>query len=177
MKENYWVWPAGTIPPDYCDHLIRTFDPQVAPATVDDSKVDETVRISQTCFINDIDVTSLMLDFSITANRNGFGVDTSPYIECQFTKYDGNRAEFYDWHMDAAVKGKLAFNRKISCVALLSDPKDFTGGEFEMHSIGEIPLEKGSVIAFPSFMVHRVKPVTSGTRFSLVSWQEGVDWR
>jgi predicted 2-oxoglutarate/Fe(II)-dependent dioxygenase YbiX len=32
---------------------------------------------------------------------------------------------------------------------------------------------KGTVTVFPSFVWHRVKPVTSGTRYSLVNWHQG----
>ena len=34
-------------------------------------------------------------------------------------------------------------------------------------------LPKGSLVVFPSFVWHRVKPVTSGTRYSLVIWNLG----
>jgi PKHD-type hydroxylase len=38
-------------------------------------------------------------------------------------------------------------------------------------------LSKGSIIVFPSFVWHRVKPVTSGTRYSLVVWHLGRPFR
>ena len=36
---------------------------------------------------------------------------------------------------------------------------------------------RGSIVVFPSFVWHRVKPVTSGTRYSLVIWNLGYPWR
>ena len=41
-------------------------------------------------------------------------------------------------------------------------------------TLEEIPrLEEGSIIVFPSFVEHRVTPVTEGIRYSLVSWFVG----
>ena len=38
-------------------------------------------------------------------------------------------------------------------------------------------LPKGSIIVFPSFVWHRVKPVTKGTRYSLVMWNLGYPFK
>jgi PKHD-type hydroxylase len=46
----------------------------------------------------------------------------------------------------------------------------------EIKKITEI-REKGSVIVFPSFIWHRVTPVTAGTRYSLVNWNLGFPFR
>jgi PKHD-type hydroxylase len=63
----------------------------------------------------------------------------------------------------------------------LSDPSDYEGGRFEFdNTLPQLPDEafkKGSVIVFPSFHKHRVTPVTSGIRHSLVTWVEGPHWR
>ena len=37
--------------------------------------------------------------------------------------------------------------------------------------------KKGTVLVFPSFMRHKVEPVTKGIRKSLVAWIEGPHWR
>jgi len=72
----------------------------------------------------------------------------------------------------------------------LSDPKDYEGGELEFaipevdkgkltyttFSLPEI-LPKGSIVVFPSFVWHRVKPVTKGTRYSLVMWNLGYPFK
>ena len=67
-------------------------------------------------------------------------------------------------------------------VCQLSDPSDYKGGELEfsfptpenrnISSIKEI-ITQGSIVVFPSFIWHRVKPVTEGTRYSLVIWSIG----
>jgi len=56
------------------------------------------------------------------------------------------------------------------------------GGKFEFDIAGEIISpegfeKKGSIIAFPSFLKHRVTNVTKGTRNSIVSWIQGPHFR
>jgi PKHD-type hydroxylase len=60
--------------------------------------------------------------------------------------------------------------RKVSTVCLLNDPSEFEGGEFELEGDRVFKMKQGSVISFPSFLRHRVKPVTSGNRMSAVCW-------
>ena len=61
---------------------------------------------------------------------------------------------------------------------LLNDPSEFTGGDFEILEEGrKIPLNKGDAVFFASFLVHRVKPVTSGVRKSLVQWFTGSPFK
>ena len=70
----------------------------------------------------------------------------------------------------------------------LSDPKDYEGGEFEFkmqddkngdgyNKICDEIIPKGSIVVFPSFIYHRVKPVTKGNRYSLVVWNCGKLWK
>jgi PKHD-type hydroxylase len=112
---------------------------------------------------------------------------------CQFTKYKLN--QFYDWHCDSWGKpydskdlnyhGKI---RKLSVTCSLSDPKDYKGGELEFDfrnsdngkksiKICKEIMERGSIVVFPSFVWHRVKPVTKGTRYSLVIWNIGSPFK
>jgi PKHD-type hydroxylase len=116
----------------------------------------------------------------------------------QFTKY--GVGQYYGWHCDSWNKpydnpnnlnehGKI---RKLSVVVSLSNPEEYDGGnlEFDMrnHKDWERDKEKsiyecheirpkGSIVVFPSFVWHRVKPVTKGTRYSLVIWNLGLPWR
>ena len=107
----------------------------------------------------------------------------------QFTQY--GKHDFYNWHVDGHTdsygegphKGKI---RKLSSILLLSEPgKDFEGGEFEIDfdSCGGkgkkivTELKKGTFIVFPSFVKHRVKPVTKGIRHSMVLWHLGLPWK
>ena len=82
--------------------------------------------------------------------------------------------------------------RKLSMTCQLTDGSEYKGGELEFDFRNYDPhmrdeskhriqckeiLPKGSIIVFPSFVWHRVKPVTSGTRYSLVVWHLGGPFR
>jgi predicted 2-oxoglutarate/Fe(II)-dependent dioxygenase YbiX len=111
-------------------------------------------------------------------NRRFFCVDIYG-IEgnIQLARYDSSEQGFYDWHTDFA---DLAPLRKISVSIQLSRPEDYEGGDLELLFKSQ-PVKairtRGSLIAFPSFAVHRVTPVTRGTRWSLVAWIVGTRWR
>lgn len=85
-----------------------------------------------------------------------------------------------DWHMDI---GAYAVNkRKLAMTVQLSDPRDYDGGDFEIWFGGSeeptlVPREKGDVIVFPAFCMHRVKPTTRGERRCLVFWTGGRPYR
>ena len=70
--------------------------------------------------------------------------------------------------------------RKLTSVLQLDGPEDYEGGTLELlpcGSIREIEKKKGYMVTFPSFVLHRVTPVESGIRRTLVAWFTGPDWR
>ena len=62
---------------------------------------------------------------------------------------------------------------------------DYEGGELEFkiltpmgtEQISTVKGKKGDVIVFPSYLLHRVKPVTKGTRYSVVAWFGGPPFK
>ena len=110
-------------------------------------------------------------------NLNHFGFDGVRLTEpAQFTEYP--KGGFYDWHMDLNAFGQDGQNpiRKISMTLLLSDPKDFTGGDLMFSEMGDnkpLPLKQGQAIFFASFLRHKVAPVKKGIRRSMVMWFGG----
>ena len=116
------------------------------------------------------------------ANRNAFGFDINYLADVQYTIYKGTDEGFYNWHYDTFWAGENTYDRKISAIIQLSDPADYEGGEFLLESQYEQPnsidlKQRGTVLCFPSFLRHTVKPVTKGTRKSLVAWIEGPKFR
>jgi PKHD-type hydroxylase len=96
----------------------------------------------------------------------------------QYTVYEGAQGGYYGWHVD---RGETLYEpRKISLSLQLSDPADYQGGDLVMEA-GDGPQRaekaRGALIAFPSFVLHRVVPVTSGIRKSLVIWVAGPEFR
>jgi PKHD-type hydroxylase len=120
------------------------------------------------------------------ANRR-YGFDLTGFDEdLQFTIYDEPGA-FYSWHQDG-LDGRVG-RRKLSMVLQLSDPADYEGGQLQMFDLYEDAdaeelddferqsSARGSVVVFPSFEYHRVLPIRSGTRLSLVTWVSGPPFR
>ncbi len=112
------------------------------------------------------------------ANRNAFNVRVENYADLQYTEYHASEEGHYDWHTDVFWGETKPFDRKLSITVQLSDPTDYEGGDFEFSEV-ETPAnskQKGTVLIFPSYLSHRVLPITSGVRRSLVAWFEGPRW-
>ena len=86
---------------------------------------------------------------------------------------------FYDWHIDQHPKVMNGVVRKISMSLFLNE--DYEGGEFDLEiykpesnpRYETFRLKKGDAIFFNSTTWHRVRPVTSGVRKSIVAWFTG----
>jgi PKHD-type hydroxylase len=157
-----------------------------------DIKELKKTRDSNVSFLNENWIFRELQSFFNIANRNsGWNFQYDFTENCQFTVY--NKKQHYAWHADGfphpypqdhiyeGFRGKI---RKLSLVCQLSDKKEYKGGnlEFDFRNTesGKPNIVKciefmprGSVIVFPSFIYHRVTPVTNGTRYSLVAWNLG----
>jgi PKHD-type hydroxylase len=116
-------------------------------------------------------------ELAMIANRDVFNFKLSHMPEqIQYTEYYGTNKGHYDWHMDIGTQGFMKF-RKISVTVQLSGPEEYEGGDLQLWTGGQYPMTapkgKGNVVIFPSFMMHRVTPVSSGTRKSFVLWLGG----
>ena len=115
------------------------------------------------------------------ANRELWGFHMIGYAEWQLTRYDGGEGGHYHGHIDCDLGRGLPSCRKISAVLNLSNPDSYTDGNLTLEHVGNPHREdlrrQGSLIVFPSFVGHAVSPVSSGTRWSLVTWHWGPTWR
>ena len=203
MNLEYYYWYfQSVIPPKICDDIIEYgksqqeqialtggYDPE--KVSEDDIKDVSKKRKSNIVWMNDRWINNEIHPYIHTANKNaGWNFQWDFSESCQFTKYKLD--QFYDWHCDSWSKpynrpeepdrhGKI---RKLSVTISLSDENDYEGGDFEFDfrnddkgsnqpQLCKEIRPKGSVVVFPSFVWHRVKPVTSGTRYSLVIWNLG----
>lgn len=120
-------------------------------------------------------------------SRNYFGYDvfTNGCEGLQYTTYEyknGSKVQdHYGWHMDCDVIGPEKTDRKVSFSLQLSDPEDYDGCELDFmdwsNARKEDMLRKGTAILFPSFLYHRVTPITRGKRTALVGWIRGPKLR
>ena len=151
-------------------------------------------RDSSVVWFNDLWIYKEIQPYVSIANKNaGWNFIWDWSESCQFTKY--KKGQYYDWHCDSwnkpyvkegPSKGRI---RKLSVTLSLSDPKTYRGGElefdFKQHDPDKKPqprickeiLPLGSLVIFPSFVWHRVKPVTKGVRHSLVMWNLGFPFQ
>jgi len=165
------------------------------PLSDEDLKDLKKKRDSNIVWLNDRWIYKEIQPYIHQANRlAGWNFDWDFSESCQFTKYKLN--QFYDWHCDswetpyANKDNKETFGkiRKLSVTCSLSAPEDYEGGELEfdfrnmdpdkqsVRKCAEIK-QRGSIVVFPSHVWHRVKPVTKGTRYSLVIWNLGYPFR
>jgi PKHD-type hydroxylase len=113
------------------------------------------------------------------ANQSAeWGYSMGALQNIQLSRYKSTNEGHYDWHMDASAP-QNGVQRKLSCVILLNDPSEFEGGvlQFEGMEDQNVLDKQGSIIVFPSFVRHRVTPVTKGVRYTAVAWAEGPSFR
>ena len=108
----------------------------------------------------------------LKTNEQFYNFDLFSFGESlQFSEYGVGQK--YDYHIDKSYRGVI---RKLSISLQLSNPSDYVGGDLQIK-IGtddmQTTRERGSLIVFPSYVLHRVTPVTQGTRYSLVGWVNG----
>ena len=182
-----WVYYTKAVD----NNLIDTIVENGLGADLDEAKIfhnEEVVvqpeyRRSQMTFMDDSYVTTKLYSIVNIANDENFGFDISSLQTPQFAKYDEKDKGHYSWHIDTSWVTNAFFHRKLTMVVQLSDPSEYEGGDFEIHTSGATEeqliemKQKGSVIVFPSFLEHRVTPVTKGRRMSMTSWVTGPKFR
>ena len=131
---------------------------------------------------DEMGLTDHLLRYVNQANAVAFNVDIQQEMgEMQFGEYEASYGGKYDWHHDVNWQNDKNFDRKLSVVVQLTDPKAYQGGNFEFSEVESPKKEEwskqGSILVFPSYLTHRVTEVTEGTRYSLVSWVRGPRWR
>ena len=128
-----------------------------------------------------------MMKLSVEANAELWKFDLRTALESiQYTEYYASENGHYDWHQDIGP-GELPSKRKVSITIQLSESGDYEGGDLMIctgsNGSGKLdnneicPRGKGVGVLFPSYMMHRVSPVTKGTRKSLVLWVGGGHYR
>ena len=205
--ENYFWYFKSVIPLNICDDICKygkqlqdqiavTGGYQVKKLNKKQIKNFKKKRNSDIVWMSDRWIYNEIHPYIHEANRQaGWNFNWDFSESCQFTKY--KKGQYYGWHCDSWEKpydvpenpnshGKI---RKLSVTVTLSDPKDYKGGELEfdfrnmdpdkksnVHKCKEI-LPKGSLVVFPSFVWHRICPVKSGERNSLVIWNLGYPFQ
>ena len=206
IKDKYFYF-EGCLSDKFCDHVVKHGSSleekqgtvrglEIKNLNKKDLKDLKSIRDSKISWLQEKWVYREISPFINYANQTtGWNFEYDWIESLQFTKY--KKGQYYGFHADVDHipytnrgehhDGKI---RKISMTCQLSDPNDYEGGELEF-AIPELRngnikihkvtvkefLPKGSVIVFPSFVWHRVKPVTKGVRYSLVAWSIGYPFK
>tara|TARA_R110002096_G_scaffold250551_1_gene443005 strand:- start:120 stop:695 length:576 start_codon:yes stop_codon:yes gene_type:complete len=161
-------------------------DGQVVDDGKDKFTINKKVRRSKITMLDKqkhSEVFDLMTTYALDCNKFAYGFDIDQIESCQFSVYDSNEVGEYNWHIDTLWANNTLVDRKISIVIQLSDRTDYEGGVFEIENVTYSPedkikmQDKGTILTFPSFLQHRVTPVTKGKRMSLIAWVEGKKFK
>jgi PKHD-type hydroxylase len=155
-------------------------------ATVSAEATVSEIRKSRVAFLNRDNETAWIFDklnnAIDTLNDTFYNFELNGYDSIQYGEYHAEEGGKYDFHMDTFLN-QNGDTRKLSLSMLLNEPGvDFEGGEFQINVSREenaktVETKKGRILFFPSFLIHRVAPVTKGVRKSLVIWVTGPKFR
>lgn len=182
-ENNYATWENGFTEEEL--NLINNLGMSycIDESSIEDGMKNDIIRKSKNSWIPLNSDSKFIFDKLgwIARQLNGqfFDFEISGFFEdLQYTIYDSNNSH-YNWHLDRG--GNTSFPpRKLSLVLQLSSPDEYEGGELQLHTANtpfNIEKKKGLVVAFPSFVLHRVTPVTSGIRKTLVVWLSGPKFK
>ena len=105
---------------------------------------------------------------------SGFVGDDMPWL----MRYDEGGRGHNDWHVDLGQSATAS--RKLGFTLQLSNSASYEGGDLEFHNLNVDAAslrEIGTLIVFPSYWLHRVAPVTRGSRLVVVGWVHGPSFR
>jgi PKHD-type hydroxylase len=190
--KGLWCYFLKKYSAEHCHNIIKRSEKYDFKQAVvgTDSTTALGVRRSQNKFIleSDTEFKDIFDDLwlmAIEANQKFFNVHITrlPYI--QIAKYEHTDLGEYQSHTDVFwLNNDDNYHRKLSCSIQLTDDTTYEGGNFEFTDLPNSQYPKaedikaqGTTLFFPSFVTHRVTPVTKGTRYSLVAWFEGPKWR
>ena len=178
---NLWQLWKSNLTPEECNIIIenaKQYPQENGNIFAGGDNVAE-VRRSHVRWLTDNEyVKALVMKYGTEANRKAFGFEITDVYDIQFTEYYAKEQGFYDWHHDVDFTSDSMSDRKITVVIQLSDPSTYEGGNFSFKDV-ENPdfTPQGSIIVFPSFLEHKVYPITKGVRYSLAAWIEGPRWK
>ena len=147
-------------------------------ATMDGGHSIRHYRRNHVAWIPANSTTSSWLSFKLRdivryINQEYYQYNISGLEDYQFTIYD-QATDCYHDHID--LLDSQGYHRKLSLSIQLSSSDDYTGCDLEVingFGFTAADRQRGSVSAFPSFLLHRVTALTQGCRYSLVVWAVG----
>lgn len=179
-------YPMHAFTPEECNKIIDTakndYAAKASIGTDGAGKQDLSIRNVDNYYVHLNEDTRWIYEkimFAVgLANYEHYQYNISGIVhELQLLHYRSDDGHgHYDWHVD--IGHGTAACRKLSLSIMLSPEDKYKGGDLEVDNHGT-PVkafrEQGSINMFPSYMLHRVTPVTEGERWVLVVWINGSD--
>lgn len=105
----------------------------------------------------------------------------SPMFNCY--QNQGNYGNHVDNAIQYSTRTAQAIRTDVSITVFLSEPDEYEGGELvveDTYGAHEVKLDAGDAILYPSTSLHRVEPVTKGSRIAAFTWIQSMvkdDWQ
>lgn len=176
MKNDY-CYVKNLYTPDECAEIRKVLESNVFKQAVD-YPADRSVKTSDVSLIKFGDAKHVLEKFHnycLNINQKMFGFDLFQLNDLDLMNYNTYKVGGeYSWHRDG--EKNEPFDLKLTAILDLS-PGQYTGGEFSLFLDSPCVIDQfkgtGSMIIFPSWIVHKVSPVTSGERVSLAHFLSG----
>jgi PKHD-type hydroxylase len=186
--EDLVVWSNGFTGEDI-DNIIALGEladfqkGSIGGGTPQNPKIDTDIRNTEIAWIEPNPKSEWLYErikqFVARINHDKYQFDLYTIQALQYGKY--KPGGHYTWHVDSGRN--INVHRKLSFILGLSEPDSYEGGELLLNLSGnadnshELKIRRGDLIAFPSYIPHKVNPVTSGERLTLVTWATGPKFR
>ena len=156
---------------NFCDDMIKTGDSlNIKNAKIKDGN--NANRSSKVSWLEGEHFPNHLHQCIDSANKL-YNFSLHEFEPIQYTIYE--EGDHYDWHVDNHKEPyHNGMIRKLSFTLCLND--EYEGGDLGFKTAEEedyYKIGRGDIIAFPSWMLHKVTPVTKGKRRVLVGWGEG----
>lgn len=164
-----------------CNLIVDMYKKNLTKAYVFKASQTSKVRKSKIKWINPGKETDWIFkrltDITTNLNDRFFQFDIDGLFEgLQYTNYTAP-GNYYGKHVDRGFNTKI---RKLSISIQLTNPKKYTGGDLNLHFQNKpvtMSKEQGTLVIFPSYVLHEVTPVITGERNSLVAWVSGKNFK
>ena len=176
LNKHFHIFEKA-LPKEFCEYLIKSIDwdkSDTAKVNKNNHEIDKNARITNIYWEELLSPIGCVVQSYIVEANKYWGYNIQRLEKVQMSQY--GLGGHYDWHMDSKAPVNNE-QRKLSISILLND--NFEGGKLEIESNKDENVLKcqGDIVVFPSFLQHRVLPVTDGTRYTAVSWAYGLTFR
>ena len=183
MRLANYIYKKNFLTEKECNKLIEEGQSNLNAGVVFKG-IDLTVRDTNVSFFHKgsvvDDILQKIISEIVAMSLEMYGVYITDIEPIQYAEY--KKGMFYSWHADSGLNNSQPVKRDVSVSLLLNSKDEYTGGSLQMVTPNCISKddvftpqdvedqEQGTLVMFPSSMIHQVKPVISGVRKSLVLW-------